>query len=207
MSRTPSVSRRRIRKLVSFIEAIDSFRIGYVTNIDQLAIEYRRLELSGRTRKWKEIRRDLEEVAVKGLKVPEIRKLMNRDKKLDKYYKYSLIFLAISMVPFLMGIGGRLTFLIMLMALTAVNAVLIYRLYLHDKVVYLYYSNRHLFKDASARLREDVNRLLLELKREARRAQIPLESIRLKLYNTDYEGIRVVKEPSRVRKYFLVSPA
>ncbi|HDH07077.1 MAG TPA: hypothetical protein ENF87_01780, partial [Thermoproteales archaeon] len=79
-------SRRRIRKLVNFIEALDGFRIGIVSNIDQLSILYRELELSGKTRRWKEIKKDLEEIAIRGLKIPKIKKLMDRDKKIDKYY-------------------------------------------------------------------------------------------------------------------------
>ena len=174
-------SRRRIRKLVNFIEALDGFRIGIVSNIDQLSILYRELELSGKTRRWKEIKKDLEEIAIRGLKIPKIKKLMDRDKKIDKYYKYVLFaFLGLTLLLFL-GFVSQLTIYLMILVLTALNMLLVYRLYLYDKINYLYYSHRDRFKEQAERLKKDIEALFKEVRKEARKGGIDLATIKIKL--------------------------
>ena len=202
MSVSPVKVRKRIRGLISFIESLDGFRIGAITNIDQLAIKYRQLDLSGRTRKWKEIKKDLEEIAVKGLRNPKIRELMQKDKKVEKYYKRVLIAFAASAILFLLGLPERLTFLLILATLTAANILLLYRLYIHDKITLLYYKNREAFRDQAERIRDDINRIINEIRREARRAKIDLSTMTLKVYNTDYDHIKIIKRPGKFSRHF-----
>jgi len=197
-------SRRRIRKLVNFIEALDGFRIGIVSNIDQLSILYRELELSGKTRRWKEIKKDLEEIAIRGLKIPKIKKLMDRDKKIDKYYKYVLFaFLGLTLLLFL-GFVSQLTIYLMILVLTALNMLLVYRLYLYDKINYLYYSHRDRFKEQAERLKKDIEALFKEVRKEARKGGIDLATIKIKLYQVDYSGIKVVGKPGRFNRQYTV---
>jgi len=201
---TPAKTRRRIRKIIAFIETLDAYRVGIVANIDQLAIEYRRLELSRRIRRWKDLKKDLEDIALRGLKIPKVRQLIDRDKKMEKYYKYSLVFFALTAIPPFFGITSPFVFITLLVALTLVNVILLYRLYLHDKITYLYYVNRKTFREQSKRIKEDVEKLFAEIRREAKRAGLKTSSFPLKLYNIDYEDIEVVKKPGRLSRQYKV---
>ena len=205
MSRELIYLKRRIKKIISVIEALDSFRSGYFTDIDRLILTYRELELGGRARKWKEVRRDLERLVLGSAKIRETRKYLKYEKIMDKIYKVVLALLIISMLSSLLGIP-TLTMALILPLFIIFPVVLFIRLFIREKIRIIYIKNSERFRDEINRIKKDIDILIQEVMRISKRAGLDSRTISMNLINADYSNIKVVKKPGRFNRYYTVVP-
>ena len=205
MSRELIYLKRRIKKIISVIEALDSFRSGYFTDIDRLILTYRELELGGRARKWKEVRRDLERLVLGSAKIRETRKYLKYEKIMDKIYKVVLALLIISMLSSLLGIP-TLTMALILPLFIIFPVVLFIRLFIREKIRIIYIKNSERFRDEINRIKKDIDILIQEVMRISKRAGLDSRTISMNLINADYSNIKVVKKPGRFSRYYTVVP-
>ncbi|GEM_PF-1477862 len=205
MSRELIYLKRRIKKIISVIEALDSFRSGYFTDIDRLILTYRELELGGRARKWKEVRRDLERLVLGSTKIRETRKYLKYEKIMDKIYKVVLALLIISMLSSLLGIP-TLTMALILPLFIIFPVVLFIRLFIREKIRIIYIKNSERFRDEINRIKKDIDILIQEVMRISKRAGLDSRTISMNLINADYSNIKVVKKPGRFSRYYTVVP-
>jgi len=205
MSRELIYLKRRIKKIISVIEALDSFRSGYFTDIDRLILTYRELELGGRARKWKEVRRDLERLVLGSAKIRETRKYLKYEKIMGKIYKVVLALLIISMLSSLLGIP-TLTMALILPLLIIFPVVLFTRLFIREKIRIIYINNSERFRDEINRIKKDIDILIQEVMRISKRAGLDSRTISMNLINADYSNIKVVKKPGRFSRYYTVVP-
>lgn len=205
MSRELIYLKRRIKKIISVIEALDSFRSGYFTDIDRLILTYRELELGGRARKWKEVRRDLERLVLGSAKIRETRKYLKYEKIMGKIYKVVLALLIISMLSSLLGIP-TLTMALILPLLIIFPVVLFIRLFIREKIRIIYIKNSERFRDEINRIKKDIDILIQEVMRISKRAGLDSRTISMNLINADYSNIKVIKKPGRFSRYYIVVP-
>ena len=205
MSRELIYLKRRIKKIISVIEALDSFRSGYFTDIDRLILTYKELELGGRARKWKEVRRDLERLVLGSTKIRETRKYLKYEKIMGKIYKVVLALLIISMLSSLLGIP-TLTMALILPLFIIFPVVLFIRLFIREKIRIIYIKNSERFRDEINRIKKDIDILIQEVMRISKRAGLDSRTISMNLINADYSNIKVVKKPGRFSRYYTVVP-
>ena len=192
-------------RIISVIEALDSFRSGYFTDIDRLILTYRELELGGRARKWKEVRRDLERLVLGSAKIRETRKYLKYEKIMGKIYKVVLALLIISMLSSLLGIP-TLTMALILPLFIIFPVVLFIRLFIREKIRIIYIKNSERFRDEINRIKKDIDILIQEVMRISKRAGLDSRTISMNLINADYSNIKVVKKPGRFSRYYTVVP-
>lgn len=194
------LDRGYVRDIVRLIEYFDGVRVGYGVNfkaIEKILSSRRRIE-EALPYKFKALKRDIEEMLLlvyKDKRVVKALKHLRISLFLHRFVFFTLIF---SLIALFMGIviSPIVVFLVFPILYIAVflktrSLVIIRTFYINNR--------EKLAPGKDRKLKETIN-TLINLLREIEWAK---GYITLRLYNTDYNNIRVVKKPGFFRDYFV----
>ena len=192
------VAKNRAKKIKRAIEILDSFRAKKIFNATEVLKIFTELGYEGEI--WDKVKDIVYNVAVYPTKHEIYPKLKSYDSMASKLLIISFIGLIASTVLTFLGKEPVLTFLILMLTLIMVNVAYLMKLYVSSKLRKIY--SQVDIDEYSEDLKKAINLLMARLRGEVKKAKIPLEDIKIKLYFDDYTGIKVV---SRKKNVFIAS--
>ncbi|HDD34278.1 MAG TPA: hypothetical protein ENG30_03905 [Thermofilaceae archaeon] len=195
----------RVKKLRQLIEALDGYRVGRYTDLSRVErlVEELNLKLP---HGWSAIRGDIEGILELPRRSPLYPRLSKAESIASILSKVNLALLALAVFSYMLA-HTLLFMLLVISSLVMVNVVYFLRTYVNLKISAIYASNLDELEALGIRIRDSVDYLIRQLKRELRAMSFKLEDFRLKLWVPDYGGIRVVKKPSIFSSRYEVSLA
>jgi len=192
----------RVRKLRRLIEALDGYRIGRYTDVGR--VEEMIDELGLRLpHDWSRIRRDIEEILSLPRKAPIYKRLRRLETLSSSLSRANLAIIGLAILSYLAG--HLYVFVALAVAsLVVLNVVYFLKAYVNFKISEIYASSLDELEALGARIKETVEFLLRQLKRELRSMGYRVEEYRLKLWVPDYSGIQIVKKPSILSSRYVV---
>jgi len=210
------VKERDLNVLREFIVILDSYRVHRYVEIDSMDEAVKEGMLRRKlAAEWKEIRPLLIKMANSAASIPGIMKLVRIR---DTLSLISMIFITASFAlimvrillrhsPVAFGAWEELLYpsTIVLMFTALVSRVLINRK-IGLKIESYHTENSEKFSAYQSRLKRLTQSLINVLSESIKRFHEEPEDYAMKLYNCDYERIKVVEKPSRFKKYYTVIP-
>jgi len=208
--------RRRKRKpeledLATLISAIDGFRVGRCAELKSVERIVRRVHLTDTGRKWKSIRRDLQDIMNLPTSSPKVMRMMNLALLLR--FLGLLSYTIVIILAIMMG----LSFSLKIEASTFVNifnytlifgiSVLVVRYFVKEQVKKFFDQSADKFKGKSAHLRELNQELINRLREGIKKSNGKSRDYKLTLFNADYNGIKILKKPGVWREHFTAIPS
>jgi len=210
------VKERDLNALREFIVILDSYRVHRYVEIDSMDEAVKEGKLRRKlVAEWKDVRPILIKMANSAASIPDIMKLIRIR---DTLSLVSMIFITASFAliiarivlrysPVAFGAWEELLYpsTIVLMFTALVSRVIINRK-IGLKIESYHAENSEKFSTYQSRLKKLTQSLINVLSDSIKRFHEKPEDYTMKLYNCDYERIRVVEKPSRFRKYYVVIP-
>lgn len=196
------MSVERARKLRRLIEALDGYRVGRYTDVGGVEELVEELGLS-LPYNWSEVRRDIEEILSIPRKAPGHRRLKRLEALSSSLSKANLAIIGAAVLSYLAGNPYAFVALAV-SSLVVLNMAYFLKAYVSFKVSEAYSSRLDELEALGARIKETVEFLLRQLRRELRSMGYRLEEYRLKLWVPDYAGIQIVKKPSMLSSRYVV---
>ena len=191
---TDKEEERRLTSLVRLIEGLDGFRSGSLMSVTRLKSYYDHSKPRYLKRRWRDIEKDLRGILGLASKRPELKRALSYNRRAEGLYRFSLM-ATFAALTLLFLVKEPLVFLIIFAVLMVVsNVALALKLYAYRKVSSFYAKGGDLYKEEAERLKTDVEQLLSELKVRLKRAKADPGRYKLRLRNSDYKDIMVVKE-------------
>lgn len=183
------MARDRAKKIKRAIELLDSLRARRTFNATEVLKIFTELGYEGEI--WEKTKDIVYDVAVLPTKHESYPKLKTYDSVASKLLLFSFIGLIVSTAMTFMNYEPYLTFIVITITLITVNISYILKLYISSKL-------RRIYSQADIErydedLKKAINTLIARLRGELKKAKIPLESVELKLYFSDYNGIKILK--------------
>lgn len=185
------VARNRAKKLKKLIEILDSLRARKRFN----GLEAKKLleDLGYEDEPWSSVRDAVDEIASVPLNHPLFPKLRRYDGIASQLLTASFAGLVASAVLMFLNMSETLTFYILLATLAMLNVSYVLKLYVTAKVKSIYAESGEVFEKHEQLFYRAINTLIARLRGELKKARIEPSEVRLKLYNDDYTGIRILK--------------
>ena len=204
-----------LKVLTDLITLLDCYRINRYVELDSMEKAVRDGKLGKLDVKWREIRRILYRIASLPERSANIEKLVNireRVKLVEIIGSYLFVFgLGVFLLTYFDLCPEWLKGTYVYVALPSLLLVLGTRLareFIHRKIGLEIdeFSKRHpkKFRFLRARLKEMAQDLIYKLSKSIRDRNEDAEEYKFDLYNTDYKGIKILKSPGLVRKYYTV---
>ncbi|MGB9730006.1 MAG: hypothetical protein ACP5GU_09500 [Thermoprotei archaeon] len=198
---------KEINKMLSdfafVIEAFDGYRVGRNANPKRVDAKIRQWhEIEGSLpRKWLSLQRDIDTLINLTLRDPDAKKFANIYVLIKFGLRIVYLLLLSSFLILLRWPDSGM--LLIYASLGMLYFLLILRWYTLDKM-FMYYekviSNQ---RGKVEQLKLAVNSLIKNLIEHLKREKISPKKYRLHLFNTDYDGIKVLKKPGWLRDYYL----
>lgn len=194
---------KMLSDLAFVIEALDGYRVGRNANpknVDTKIRQWHEIEES-LPRKWLSLQRDIDTLINLTLRDPDAKKFANIY-VLIKFGLRIVYLLLLSSFLVLMRWPDTGIMLIYI-SLGALYFLLILRWYTLDRMFTYYEKVISGQPGKTEQLRLAVNSLIKKLTEYLRREKISPKKYRLHLFNTDYDGIKVLKKPGWLRDHYL----
>ncbi|RLE89041.1 MAG: hypothetical protein DRJ96_04745 [Thermoprotei archaeon] len=195
----------RVRKLRRLIEALDGYRIGRYTDVGRVEelIDELGLRLP---HDWSEVRRDIEEILSLPRRAPNYERLRKLEALSSRLSRANLAIIGVAILSYLAG-HPYVFVALAVSSLVVLNVVYFLKAYVNFKISEVYASSLEELEALGARIKETVEFLLRQLRKELRSMGYRVEEFRLKLWVPDYSGIQVVKKPSILSSRYVVKLA
>jgi hypothetical protein len=213
MTKRPSLAAvPNVTSLVALIFLLDGYRVNRFENPAAVEKAVRKGDLGGEiSRKWKEIRPSLDKMASLPASIPGVVRLTQvriAFRFLASAYTSAALMLVVARFVLRLSYGEFGEWFVISAAGVVPVAWLIgelanYRI--AKKVEESFEKNPRSLEVIRSDLKKTVQTLLYTLFRHIRRAGQDPKKFAFKMYNADYEGIEVVRMPTRWAKYYLVS--
>ena len=192
----------RVRKLRRLIEALDGYRIGRYTDVGRVEelIDELGLRLP---HDWSEVRRDIEEILSLPRRAPSYKRLKKLEALSLSLSRANLAIIGVAILSYLAGYPYVFVALAV-SSLVVLNVVYFLKAYVNLKISEVYASSLEELEALGARIKETVEFLLRQLRKELRSMGYRVEEYRLKLWVPDYSGVQVVKKPSILSSRYVV---
>jgi len=201
-----------ITSLAALIFLLDGYRVNRFENPAAVEKAVRKGDLSGEiSRKWKEIRPSLDKMASLPASIHGVVRLTQiriTFRFLASAYTSAALMLVVARFVLRFSYGELGEWLVISAAGVVPIAWLIgelanYRI--ARKVEEFFENNPKNLEEIRSELKKTVQSLLYTLFHQIRRAGQDPKKFAFKMYKADYEGIEVVRMPTRWAKYYLVS--
>lgn len=200
--------------LRDFVVILDGYRVHNYADIEFMDKAVVEGNLGSKFMEdWKEIRKILVKMASSSASIPGVLKFI---KIRDAIGFISLIFMTAAFVLVILQIALKQRVLglygefIYLSAFIFLIASIISRFLINRKVglkIEKYHTeNPEKFRTHLLRLREVVQDLLYSLSKHIKLSGGDPDDYKMRLYNADYKRIKIIQEPSRWRRYYVVVP-
>lgn len=194
-----------LKQIATIISTIDSFRVGRGTKISKIEHMVHNAKIQDMPRKWKVIKRDLEEIATLPQSAPKVAFLLNLGTGLQ--FAGIVCFAALmltatvalsSNAPFLqdiyfyVGTGIIVTGYVIIFARNAIR----------QRIRRFYEDSTSKLEGKSMHLREFNQALIEKLRSQIREGNDKPKDYRLYLYNNDYQNLVLLKKPNFIREHY-----
>lgn len=201
-----------ITSLVALIFLLDGYRINLFENPAAVDKAIKKGELGGEiARKWKEIRLSLDKMASVPASIPGVVRLTQvrtTFRFLASIYTSAALILIVARFILRLSYGQFGEWLVISTVGVLPTAWVIAELAnyrIAKKLEEFFEKNPRSLEEIRSDLKRTVQSLLYTLFHQIRRTGQDPKKFAFKMYNADYEGIEVVRMPSRWAKYYLVS--
>jgi len=208
--------RRRKRKpeledLATLISAIDGFRVGRCAELKSVEKIVRKVHLTDTGRKWKSIRRDLQDIMDLPTSSPKVMFMMNLALLLRflGLLSYTIVFILAVMMglsPSLKMDPSTFTNIFEYVMIFGIG-VLVVRYFVKEQVKKFFDESADKFKGKSTHLQELNQELITRLSEGIKKSNGKPRDYKVTLFNADYNGITVLKKPGVWREHFVAIPA
>jgi len=194
-----------IEDIIFLVESLDKCRLGKLEDPAKLEKIVRKLKLRSNIR-WKNIKKALNDIAGIPRRDPSFKRL-NLMTKISEILLLISIFFPLLFYIFL--IFNQYYFInsyyFLIPAVIIINISYILRWYTATKITDIYRKNIDKLIRRGDVLKSEINKLILILKSRVKKKGISLHNIKMKLYNTDYDNIIVIKKPGKFSSKYTVS--
>jgi hypothetical protein len=206
---TFTIMSKEIELLKKMITVTDSYRINLFLSVKYIDNEIKQVKLKGEIKKeWEKIREKMVKMANVSLNIPLLKNIA-KVREVLRFIVWSIVFLAFATLLFSMIVGfGDFSTIWIAASITLVILIILEPVfnYIIAKSIEKYYSeNAQRFEKTKRDLKTFVQQLIYELKNEIRRSDESFEDNPIKIYNVDYKGIKVIKNPTLWRKHYIVT--
>jgi len=200
--------------LRDFIVILDGYRARDYTDIEFMDKAVVEGKLGSKfVEDWKEIRKILIKMASSSASIPGVVKFIKiRDfigfiSMIFMTAAFTLVIFQIALKKSFLGLYGEFVFLstFILLIVSIISRFLINRK-IGLKIEKYHAENPEKFRNHLLRLREVVQDLLYSLSKQIKLSGEDPEDYKMKFYNADYKRIKIVEEPDRWGKYYVVVP-
>ena len=196
---------KRIKRMIKLIEALDACRAGKTTEFIKFEKTLKSLRLTGIPVKIKVLKRSIEDI----IKIPLKHPKYSRIKKLNKISSIiSYVGMGIASLGMLIVLifksYGFLYYVSLVSLLIAIYVIYTIRWYIDELTIDIYNDKIDELIKKGEPLRKFNEYLIKEIIREVKRGKLNREKYKFSLYFVDYEGIEVIKRPSKFRSKYLV---
>ena len=200
--------------LRDFIVILDGYRVRDYTDtefMDKAVVEGK---LGSKfMENWKEIRKILIKMASSSASIPDVVKFIKiRDaigfvSMILMTAAFVLVILQIALKQSILGFYGEFIYLsaFILLIVTIISRFLINRK-IGLKIEKYHTENPEKFRNHLLRLREVVQDLLYSLSKHIKLSGGDPDDYKMRLYDVDYKRIKIIQEPDRWRRYYVVVP-
>jgi hypothetical protein len=200
---------KEIELLKKMITVTDSYRINLFLSVKYIDNEIKQVKLKGEIKKeWEKIREKMVKMANVSLNIPLLKNIA-KVREVLRFIVWSIVFLAFATLLFSMIVGfGDFSTIWIAASIALVILIILEPIfnYIIAKNIEKYYSeNAQRFEKTKRDLKTFVQQLIYELKNEIRRSDGSFEDNPIKIYNVDYKGIKVIKNPTLWRKHYIVT--
>jgi hypothetical protein len=200
---------KEIELLKKMITVVDSYRINLFLSVKHVDNEIEQVKLKDEIKKeWKRIREKMVKMANASLNIPLLKKIA-KIRELLRFIVWSIVFLAFAtfMFTIITSIGDFsiiwITASIALLILMALEPIFNYAI---AKSVEKYYlENAQRFEGTKHQLKIFAQQLIYVLKEEMQKAKESFEGNPIKIYNIDYQRIKVKKNPALWRRHYVIT--
>lgn len=196
---------RRIKLIIKLIEILDACRIGRTEEAVRIEKLYKELNPSGAPVRLKNIRRSIKEIREIAIKDKNF-KAVKRYSKLSNYMSYIGIIMAtfiVILVSF-MKIDAKLYSALFTSLVIIVYLSFLFKWYAENHLLRIYSDNVDKLMAKGEPLKNFINYLIKMLNRELKRHKLNASRYRLHLYLSDYDNIKVIKKPGKLREKYIV---
>lgn len=200
--------------LKNLINLLEGYSIARYVELDSMERSVKEGELgTGFVKEWKEIRKDLHEMASTPMRSKSILRLVKIRSIVRAILAiYSIVSFALIIASFLLSAylaSGLFLYIIIFSSLFAMPLAIYSEIFLIRKIsseVEKTYNNSPRCKEISLRLRRLVQDLIYDISGNIRNLGLNPEDYAMELYHDNYKGVKVVKSNGPFRKAFKVIP-
>ncbi|RLI11866.1 hypothetical protein DRO33_03385 [Candidatus Bathyarchaeota archaeon] len=195
--------------LKALIELIDGYRVNYFGDPRPFSERIRDNALGREVKsEWKTIYRALMKIATTVERIPEVRSYISLQSAL-RFLSIMLTLIGLS-IPLINMVRGVPTSIWIPFSLATCGACMLVASWAVGRNMALaiedyFREHKEKYKFVRAYLARVNQKLINSLRRQLEATGEDPDRYRLKLFNTDYKGIKVVKKPSLFRKRYIVS--
>lgn len=198
--------KRELEDLATLISAVDGFRVGRCAELKSMDRIVRKVRLTGTSKKWKSIRRDLEAIMDLPTSSPKVMFMMNLALLLR--FLGLVSFLVVMMLAIMVSIGSAIeltgSFIDIFNSVLIFGiVVLVVRYFVKERVKKFFDESAGRLKSKSTHLRELNQELIDRLSEGIKKYKGKPRDYKLILYNSDYKGIQILKRPGVLREHFV----
>ncbi len=192
----------KIKYMVKMAEALDACRLGRTEDFIRLL---KSKPPAGLPVKPKRLRKTVENLSKIAVNHPSYGRLVKMDRAASIVSLVGLIVITFELF-FSAQIEYWARIILVTAALGLVQASYVVKWYVAHRISSIYWENPQLLFERGAPLKEAVEKLIKEIKNEVSKGRGSPSDVKLSLYLNDYQGIKVVKEPGKLRGKYLVVP-
>jgi len=198
--------KRELEDLATLISAVDGFRVGRCAELKSMDRIVRKVRLTGTSKKWTSIRRDLEAIRDLPTSSPKVMFMMNLALLLR--FLGLVSFTAVMMLAIMVSIGSAIEITesftnIFVSVLIFGNVVLVVRYFVKERVKKFFDESAGRLKSKSTHLRELNQELVNRLREGIKKYKGKPRDYKLILFNSDYKDIQILKKPGILREHFV----
>jgi hypothetical protein len=200
---------KEIELLKKMITVVDSHRINLFLSVKHVDNEIEQVKLKDEIKKeWKRVREKMVKMANASLNIPLLKKIA-KIREVLRFIVWSIVFIAFATFMFTMivGIGDFsiiwITASIALLILMALEPIFNY--VIAKSVEKYYLENAQRFEETKHQLKNFAQQLIYALKEEMQKAKESSEDNPIKIYNIDYQRIKVKKNPTLWRRHYVIT--
>ncbi|MEM3551903.1 MAG: hypothetical protein QXV01_12540 [Candidatus Bathyarchaeia archaeon] len=200
---------KEIELLKKMITVVDSYRINLFLSVKHVDNEIEQVKIKSEIkREWKRLREKMVKMANASLNIPQLKKIA-KIREVLRFIVWSIVFLAFATFMFTMiiGVGDfSIIWIAASMALLILMTLEPLFNYAIAKNVEKYYSeNAQRFEETKNQLRNFAQQLIFALKEEMQKVKESFENNPIKIYNVDYQRIKVKKRPTFWRRHYVIT--
>jgi diacylglycerol kinase len=200
---------KEIELLKKMITVVDSYRINLFLSVKHIDNEIGQVKLKSEVKKeWKRVREKMVKMANASLNIPLLKKIAKIRETL-RFITWSIVFLAFVTFILTMIVGAGdfsiiwITASIVLLILMILEPIFNYAIAKNVEKYYL--ENVQRFEQTKDQLKSFAQQLIFTLKEEMRKARESSENNPIKIYNIDYQRIKVKKNPALWRRHYIIT--